>query len=319
MAEALRRALRSVGHPTRASTGARTRADWTCQGCPRSPGSRKRDDRPVRSRSISPCCRQRTGSMAKTVSPCTPRCSRASGRSSFAPRRSRPTADVSKTRPTSPVSAPSWATSCAPRRRPAAWSGTGSAPGGSSSSGRVATESWSNCCRPAFDGLRLFWRRTYELSVMGDHGENSGVSESPKFSATLRQALPHTAHPTRGILRCRRGRATGTLLAPFASILRRNVQRGVEFLIVTNWESIGAIEQFAGRDSEIAVVPETVQNMMLEYDRRARHYEVLAWLASAQRTVGRGDAQPRVRADRPTARCRLPASLRSSAAAQRER
>jgi len=54
------------------------------------------------------------------------------------------------------------------------------------------------------------------------------------------------------------------------------VQRGVEFLIVTNWESIGAIEQFAGRDSEIAVVPETVQNMMLEYDRRARHYEVLA-------------------------------------------
>ena len=61
-----------------------------------------------------------------------------------------------------------------------------------------------------------------------------------------------------------------------ASILRRDVQRGVEFLIVTNWASIGAIEQFAGRDSEIAVVPEKVQNMMLDYDRRARHYEVLA-------------------------------------------
>ena len=60
-----------------------------------------------------------------------------------------------------------------------------------------------------------------------------------------------------------------------AWILRRDVQRGVEFLIVTNWESIRAIEQFAGRDSEIAVVPEKVQNMMLEYDRRARHYEVL--------------------------------------------
>ena len=60
-----------------------------------------------------------------------------------------------------------------------------------------------------------------------------------------------------------------------ASILRRNVQRGVEFLIVTNWESIGAIEQFAGGDSEIAVVPGKVRNMMLDYDRRARHYEVL--------------------------------------------
>jgi heme-degrading monooxygenase HmoA len=53
------------------------------------------------------------------------------------------------------------------------------------------------------------------------------------------------------------------------------VQRGVEFLIVTTWESIEAIEHFAGRDSEIAVVPEKVQRMMLEYDRWARHYEVL--------------------------------------------
>lgn len=60
-----------------------------------------------------------------------------------------------------------------------------------------------------------------------------------------------------------------------ASILRRNVERAVEFLIVTNWESIGAIEQFAGRDAEVAVVPERVRKMMLDYDRRARHYEVL--------------------------------------------
>ena len=61
-----------------------------------------------------------------------------------------------------------------------------------------------------------------------------------------------------------------------ASILRRKVERGVEFLIVTNWESLGAIEQFAGRDSEVAVVPEKVQRMMLDYDGLARHYEVLA-------------------------------------------
>ena len=61
-----------------------------------------------------------------------------------------------------------------------------------------------------------------------------------------------------------------------ASILRRQIQRGVEFLIVTNWESIAAIEQFAGQDSEIAVVPEKVQNIMLDYDPRASHYEVLA-------------------------------------------
>jgi heme-degrading monooxygenase HmoA len=61
-----------------------------------------------------------------------------------------------------------------------------------------------------------------------------------------------------------------------ASILRRKVKEGVEFLIVTNWESIGALQEFAGRDFEIAVVPEKVQNMMLDYDRLARHYEVLS-------------------------------------------
>jgi heme-degrading monooxygenase HmoA len=60
-----------------------------------------------------------------------------------------------------------------------------------------------------------------------------------------------------------------------ASILRRSLQPGVEFLIVTNWESIAAIEQFAGRDAEAAVVPEKVQEMMIECDRRARHYEVV--------------------------------------------
>src|SRR5262245_240783 len=60
-----------------------------------------------------------------------------------------------------------------------------------------------------------------------------------------------------------------------ASILRRNAQRDVEFLVVTIWESTEAIERFAGRDSELAVVPEKVQRMMIEYDRRARHYEVL--------------------------------------------
>ncbi len=60
-----------------------------------------------------------------------------------------------------------------------------------------------------------------------------------------------------------------------ASILRREVREGVEFLIVTNWESVKAIEQFSGREPETAVVPEKVQKMMIEYDHRVRHYEVV--------------------------------------------
>ncbi len=60
-----------------------------------------------------------------------------------------------------------------------------------------------------------------------------------------------------------------------ASILRRDVDEGVEFLIVTRWHSIEAIRQFAGQDPEVAVVPATVQDMMITYDRRVRHYEIL--------------------------------------------
>jgi heme-degrading monooxygenase HmoA len=60
-----------------------------------------------------------------------------------------------------------------------------------------------------------------------------------------------------------------------ASILRRTVAGGVEFLIVTRWASLAAIEAFAGSDPERAVVPPHVVAMMIEYDERAKHFEVL--------------------------------------------
>ena len=60
-----------------------------------------------------------------------------------------------------------------------------------------------------------------------------------------------------------------------ASIVKRALETGVEFLVVTRWRSLGAIAKFAGTDVEAAVVPEKVQPMMIEYDRRARHYEVV--------------------------------------------
>jgi heme-degrading monooxygenase HmoA len=59
-----------------------------------------------------------------------------------------------------------------------------------------------------------------------------------------------------------------------ASILRRTVAGGIEFLIVTRWISMGAIEKFAEADVEAAVVPDNVRQMMVEYDMRVRHYEV---------------------------------------------
>ena len=56
-----------------------------------------------------------------------------------------------------------------------------------------------------------------------------------------------------------------------ASILRRSVPEGVEFLVVTTWASVEAIRAFAGADVETAVVPRNVQEMMVAFDRVVRH------------------------------------------------
>ena len=60
-----------------------------------------------------------------------------------------------------------------------------------------------------------------------------------------------------------------------ASVLSRRFGAGIEFLIVTRWESMQAIAKFAGTDSEAAVVPTKVVDMMIEYDRRVKHFEVV--------------------------------------------
>lgn len=60
-----------------------------------------------------------------------------------------------------------------------------------------------------------------------------------------------------------------------ASILKRHVPEGVEFLVITRWASLDAIRAFAGEHVEVAVVPEMVQAMMVDYDRSVRHYEVI--------------------------------------------
>ena len=60
-----------------------------------------------------------------------------------------------------------------------------------------------------------------------------------------------------------------------ASILRRTIAGGVEFLIVTQWASLDSIRAFAGAGVEKAVVPQNVHEMMVEFDEVVRHYEVV--------------------------------------------
>ena len=59
-----------------------------------------------------------------------------------------------------------------------------------------------------------------------------------------------------------------------ASILKRELSEGVEFLIMTKWSSLEAIKQFAGENHETAVVPKIAQDMMIRFDTTVKHYEV---------------------------------------------
>ena len=59
-----------------------------------------------------------------------------------------------------------------------------------------------------------------------------------------------------------------------ASILKRELSEGTEFLIITKWDSPEAIKQFAGENYETAVVPKIAQEMMIRFDKQVKHYEV---------------------------------------------
>jgi heme-degrading monooxygenase HmoA len=60
-----------------------------------------------------------------------------------------------------------------------------------------------------------------------------------------------------------------------ATMQRRDSTEGVEFVVITRWRSMDAIRAFAGSDAEAAVVPPHAQAMMVSFDARVRHYEIL--------------------------------------------
>ena len=59
-----------------------------------------------------------------------------------------------------------------------------------------------------------------------------------------------------------------------ASILKRELTEGTEFLIITKWDSLKAIREFAGEKYEDAVVPKIAREMMIRFDKLVKHYEV---------------------------------------------
>jgi heme-degrading monooxygenase HmoA len=67
-------------------------------------------------------------------------------------------------------------------------------------------------------------------------------------------------------------RLTGVVSAMF---MRREVEDGTEFQVVTVWQSRAAIEAFAGADISVAVVPPAAQDLLVRYDTHAVHYDIV--------------------------------------------
>jgi len=58
-----------------------------------------------------------------------------------------------------------------------------------------------------------------------------------------------------------------------ATVCTRKESHAVEILVTTFWESLAAIDAFAGPDRESAVVADEASALLTDFDRRVRHYE----------------------------------------------
>src|SRR5262245_34777298 len=59
-----------------------------------------------------------------------------------------------------------------------------------------------------------------------------------------------------------------------ARLLERKSSDVAEIIVVTFWESIEAIRNFAGADMETAVVADEAAALLTQFDERVRHSEV---------------------------------------------
>jgi hypothetical protein len=58
-------------------------------------------------------------------------------------------------------------------------------------------------------------------------------------------------------------------------LLRRDIGGEVEFITIMNFESMDAVQEFAGEDYERSVVYPDAKRLFTRYDDRSQHYKVL--------------------------------------------
>lgn len=57
-------------------------------------------------------------------------------------------------------------------------------------------------------------------------------------------------------------------------LLRRRVGDEVEFVTIMRFESLDAVQEFAGDDYEACVVPPSARRVLKRFDERSQHYEI---------------------------------------------
>ena len=57
-------------------------------------------------------------------------------------------------------------------------------------------------------------------------------------------------------------------------LLRRSVPEEVEFVTIMWFDSVEAVQRFAGPDYEVAVVPPEARELLARFDQRSAHYTV---------------------------------------------
>jgi heme-degrading monooxygenase HmoA len=60
-----------------------------------------------------------------------------------------------------------------------------------------------------------------------------------------------------------------------AQIGKRQVGDQIEFLVLTRWQTIGAIQDFAGSEIAKAVVEPGAIAALIDFDKSVQHYEVI--------------------------------------------
>jgi heme-degrading monooxygenase HmoA len=59
-------------------------------------------------------------------------------------------------------------------------------------------------------------------------------------------------------------------------LLRRTLDKEIEFVTVMRFDSVEAVREFAGDDYERAVVPATARALLSRFDERSQHYNLIA-------------------------------------------